>query len=131
MPRVSDEDWPRIASVVTRVPHGVLATIGAADLPHGVLVNPFAWGAARMVVVFSRPLAAKVRHVRSRPSASVTLQEGTGYLTIAGAVRVEDDPAVLSELVGCFEAKYGRAPRTRTDRVALVLAPQVVLGALG
>lgn len=130
MPQVTPADWPRIEQVIGRVRHGVLTTVAADATPHSVLVNPFVLPACRLVVVFSRAGAAKVRHLRARPVASIALQEGTGYLSVSGPCRLSDEDSTLLELASHFEAKYGRPPRGHGARVAILLEATRMLGAL-
>jgi general stress protein 26 len=130
MPRVTPSDWPRIEQVIARVRHGVLTTVAEDGAPHSVLVNPFAVPASGLVVVFSRARAVKIRHLRTQPVASIALQEGTGYLSVAGPCHLASDQGTLLELASYFEAKYKRPPRGHGDRVAIVLKVATMLGAL-
>jgi len=130
VPLVRIADRPRIARVVTRVRHGVLTTVAGDGMPHSVLVNPFVVPNDGLVAVFSRGHAAKVRHLRHRAVASLALQEGTGYLSVAGPCRIVEEDHVLIELASHFEAKYERPPRSGGDQVAILIEPATMLGSL-
>ena len=104
-----------------------LTTLRPDGSPHVVAVG-FSYdpadGVAR-VITFAG--SRKARHAAAGGRAAVCQVDGRRWLTLEGAVRLVTDAAGVAVAVAGYAARY-RPPKERTDRVALEIAVDRVLG---
>ncbi len=71
----------------------------------------------------------KARTVAARPGSAVAVchVDGGEWLTFYGRATVENEPGEVAEAVERYAARY-RPPKTRDDRVVIVIAVERVVG---
>jgi F420H(2)-dependent biliverdin reductase len=107
---------------------GTLTTQRADGSPHVVPVG-FAYDPdERVVRVISAGTSQKVVNAdRDGTRAAVCQVDGGRWLTLEGPVHVRREPEEVARAESAYEARY-QTPRERTDRVAIVIAVERVMG---
>ncbi|MCL5972977.1 MAG: pyridoxamine 5'-phosphate oxidase family protein [Ferrimicrobium sp.] len=121
----------RIIEALKRVRHGLLATITPTMSVHTVLVNPFWVEGSQAVGVFSRRRAQKIVNLSHCASATITLVEGSRYLSLMGSASVVETQVDVDACFEAFHEKYQRSPVQAPDRVLILLRVERTLGLLG
>lgn len=104
-----------------------LTTLRADGSPHVVPVG-FAYDPAqRLVRIISADGSQKVRNAERGGRAAVSQVDGGRWLTLEGTVRVRREPQAVTAAEAAYAARY-QAPRERTDRVAIEISVDRVLG---
>ena len=106
-----------------------LTTLRADGSPHVVAVG-FSWDPEpRLARVITFASSRKARNLRDRPGtrAAVSQVDGGRWLTLEGTAVVTDEPSRVAEAVRRYAERY-RQPGERTDRVAIEIAVDRVLG---
>ena len=106
-----------------------LTTFRPDGSPHVVPVG-FSYDAdARTVRVITWAASRKARNVAERPGgrAVVSQVDGGRWLSREGVATVTDDPERVADAVAGYAARY-RQPGERTDRVAIEIAVDRILG---
>jgi PPOX class probable F420-dependent enzyme len=104
-----------------------LTTLRADGSPHVVPVG-FGYDAeARIVRIISFAGSQKVVNALRGGRAAVSQVDGGRWLTIEGTVTATDDPDRVAAAVAAYAARY-REPSERTDRVAIEIAVDRILG---
>jgi PPOX class probable F420-dependent enzyme len=106
-----------------------LTTLRPDGSPHVVAVG-FTWDPdARLVRVITFAPSRKARNLVVSPGsrAAVCQVDGGRWLTLEGTATVTDEPAAVAEAVRRYAERY-RQPGERTDRVAIEIAVDRVLG---
>ena len=107
-----------------------LATITTLREDGSAHVTPvgFTWdGEAGLVRIITFAAARKVAHLREHPRAVVCQVDGGRWLTLEGTATVTDDPERVAAAVERYGTRY-RVPGERTDRVAIEIAVDRILG---
>lgn len=107
---------------------GTLTTQRADGSPHVVPVG-FAYDPAERVVrIISAGSSQKVVNAaRAGARAAVCQVDGGRWLTLEGPVGVLRTPDDVARAEAAYEARY-QAPRERSDRVAIVIDVERVMG---
>lgn len=107
---------------------GTLTTQRADGSPHVVPVG-FAYDPdERTVRVISAGTSQKVVNAdRAGARAAVCQVDGGRWLTLEGPVQVRREPEQVARAESAYEARY-QTPRERTDRVAIVIDVERVMG---
>ena len=125
-------------SFLEEVHFGTLATVNPQGIPSQVLVWYMLDGSDILV---STPAASyKVRNLRSKPWASLSISEGPRYLTVRGRTTIDEDPArgialyrqIATRYLGAEAAAQWLAQASRrgaADRFTLRLRIEHVIGA--
>lgn len=104
-----------------------LTTLRADGSPHVVPVG-YSFDPVDVVVrVITFADAVKARNAARGGRAAVSQVDGGRWLTLEGPVRLVTDPAGVAEAVAGYTARY-REPKQRTDRVAIEIAVDRVMG---
>ena len=104
-----------------------LTTLRPDGSPHVVAVG-FSYDPADEVArVITFADSRKARHATIGGRAAVCQVDGRRWLTLEGAVRLVTDVERVAVAVAGYAARY-RPPKERTDRVALEIAVDRVLG---
>ena len=104
-----------------------LTTLRPDGSPHVVAVG-FSYDPADEVArVITFADSRKARHATIGGRAAVCQVDGRRWLTLEGAVRLVTDAEGVAVAVAGYAARY-RPPKERTDRVALEIAVDRVLG---
>lgn len=104
-----------------------LTTLRADGSPHVVPVG-FAYDPAqRLVRIISADRSQKVRNAERGGRAAVSQVDGGRWLTLEGTVRVRREGQAVTAAEAAYAARY-QAPRERTDRVAIEISVDRVLG---
>jgi PPOX class probable F420-dependent enzyme len=104
-----------------------LTTLRADGSPHVVPVG-FGYDAeARIVRIISFAGSQKVVNALRGGRAAVSQVDGGRWLTLEGTVTATDDPDRVAAAVAAYAARY-REPSERTDRVAIEIAVDRILG---
>jgi F420H(2)-dependent biliverdin reductase len=104
-----------------------LTTLRADGSPHVVAVG-FSFDAASGVVrVITFAGSRKARHAAAGGRAAVCQVDGGRWLTLEGPVRLVTHPEDVAVAVAGYTARY-RPPKERTDRVAIEIGVDRVLG---
>jgi len=121
-------DLPEMVLAFLRERHlATLSTLRADVSPHVVPVG-FAFDADEgLVRVISAAGSQKVSNAERGGRAAVCQAQGARWLTLEGPVRVEREPEQVSRAEAAYADRY-QQPRERTDRVAIVIAVDRVLG---
>jgi F420H(2)-dependent biliverdin reductase len=126
---LDSKDLPDEALAMLRERHLATLTTPRADgSPHVVPVG-FAFDPAEHVVrIISAGGSQKVRNAeRVGARAAVCQVDGGRWLTLEGRVRVERDAESVAQAEQAYAARY-QAPRERSDRVAIVIDVDRVMG---
>jgi PPOX class probable F420-dependent enzyme len=112
---------------------GALTVLRPDGSPHVAPVG-FTFDAERgLVRIITFAGSRKVAHIRAgsaggaQPRAAVCQVDGGRWLTLEGPVSVTDAPTAVAEAVARYASRY-RQPGERTDRVAIEIAVDRVLG---
>lgn len=109
---------PRLATLSTQRPDGSI---------HVVPVG-FTWdNAAHVVRVITFASSVKAENLRLGGRAAVSQVDGGRWLTLEGVARVTDDPTGVARAVDGYAERY-RRPKERTDRVAIEIAVDRIMG---
>ncbi len=104
-----------------------LTTLRADGSPHVVPVG-FGYDAeARIVRIISFAGSQKVVNALRGGRAAVSQVDGGRWLTLEGTVTATDDAERVAAAVAAYAARY-REPSERTDRVAIEIAVDRILG---
>ena len=104
-----------------------LTTLRPDGSPHVVAVG-FSYDPADEVArVITFADSRKARHAATGGRAAVCQVDGRRWLTLEGAVRLVTDAEGVAVAVAGYAARY-RQPKERTDRVAVEIAVDRVLG---
>ena len=104
-----------------------LTTLRADGSPHVVPVG-FAYDPTeRLVRIISADGSQKVRNAERNGRAAVSQVDGGRWLTLEGTIDVRRSPDAVAEAEAAYAARY-QAPRERTDRVAIEIRVDRVLG---
>lgn len=104
-----------------------LATLRPDGTPHVVPVG-FSYDVdARVARIITARSSRKAANIAGRPRAAVTQIDGGRWLTLEGDALVTDDPARVEEAERRYGERY-QAPRPRTDRVAIEITVDRILG---
>ncbi len=104
-----------------------LTTLRPDGSPHVVAVG-FSYDPADEVArVITFADSRKARHATTGGRAAVCQVDGRRWLTLEGAVRLVTDADGVAVAVAGYAARY-RQPKERTDRVAVEIAVDRVLG---
>jgi F420H(2)-dependent biliverdin reductase len=124
--RAADLDRADLAFLAER--HlATLTTLRPDGSPHVVAVG-FSYDPADEVArVITFADSRKARHAATGGRAAVCQVDGRRWLTLEGTVRLVTDAAGVAAAVTRYAARY-RPPKERTDRVALEIAVDRVLG---
>jgi F420H(2)-dependent biliverdin reductase len=105
-------------------PH--VSPVGFSFDPAAGLVRIITFAGARKVAHLRSALAAATGGVAT-PRAAVCQLDGARWLTLEGAASVTDAPDAVADAVAGYAARY-RQPGERTDRVAIEIAVDRILG---
>ena len=104
-----------------------LTTLRPDGSPHVVPVG-FAYDPSERVVrIISGDGSRKVAHVDHGGRAAVCQVDGGRWLTLEGPAHVERDPDDVARAERAYAERY-QAPRERSDRVAIVIAVDRIMG---
>jgi PPOX class probable F420-dependent enzyme len=104
-----------------------LTTLRPDGSPHVVPVG-FAYDPSERVVrIISGDGSRKVAHVDHDGRAAVCQVDGRRWLTLEGPAHVERDPDDVERAERAYAERY-QAPRERSDRVAIVIAVDRIMG---
>jgi PPOX class probable F420-dependent enzyme len=105
-----------------------LTTMRADGSPHVVPVG-FSWDdSQRTVRIITFEPSTKVSNVlRGNTRAAVSQVDGGRWLTLEGVARVTRDPAEVKLALDGYARRY-REPSTRSDRVAIEISVDRVMG---
>lgn len=104
-----------------------LTTLRADGSPHVVPVG-FAYDASeRLVRVISAAGSQKVRNAERGGRAAVSQVDGRRWLTLEGVARVDRSESGVRAAEAAYAGRY-QEPRPRTDRVAVLIAVDRMLG---
>jgi hypothetical protein len=105
-----------------------LTTLRADSSPHVVPVG-FSWDdSQRTVRIITFEPSTKVSNVlRGNTRAAVSQVDGGRWLTLEGVARVTRDPAEVKLALDGYARRY-REPSTRSDRVAIEISVDRVMG---
>jgi F420H(2)-dependent biliverdin reductase len=105
-----------------------LTTLRADGSPHVVPVG-FSWDdSQRTVRIITFEPSTKVSNVlRGNTRAAVSQVDGGRWLTLEGVARVTRDPAEVKLALDGYARRY-REPSTRSDRVAIEISVDRVMG---
>ncbi len=118
-----------VVSFLTERHLGTLTTLRADGSPHVVAIA-FTWdGEAGLARVISFADSRKARNLLTSPGsrAAVCQVDGGRWLTLEGPAELTDDPERVAEAVRRYTERY-RPPKERTDRVAIEIRVDRVLG---
>jgi PPOX class probable F420-dependent enzyme len=118
---------PEILAFLVERHLATLTTLRADGSPHVVPVG-FAYDPAeRLVRIISADGSQKVRNAERGGRAAVSQVDGGRWLTLEGTVRVRREPEAVADAEAAYTARY-QPPRERTDRVAIEISVDRVLG---
>lgn len=104
-----------------------LVTMRADGSPHVVPVG-FSWDVnERIVRIITFASSVKYRNALRGGRAVVSQVDGGRWLTLEGTVSGTDDPQRVALAVAGYVARY-RQPGERTDRVAIEIAVDTIMG---
>lgn len=106
-----------------------LTTSRADGTPHVVPVG-FTFDTAEcMVRIITFEGSQKVINARREGRAAVCQIDGPNWITLEGSIRATTDPDDIRRAVEAYSARY-RQPKERSDRVALEIRVDRVLGTI-
>lgn len=118
---------PEILGFLAERHLATLTTLRADGSPHVVPVG-FAYDPTeRLVRIISADGSQKVRNAERRGRAAVSQVDGGRWLTLEGTIDVRRTPDAVAAAEAAYAARY-QAPRERTDRVAIEIRVDRVLG---
>lgn len=118
---------PEILGFLAERHLATLTTLRADGSPHVVPVG-FAYDPTeRLVRIISADGSQKVRNAERRGRAAVSQVDGGRWLTLEGTIDVRRTPDAVASAEAAYAARY-QAPRERTDRVAIEIRVDRVLG---
>ena len=118
---------PEILGFLAERHLATLTTLRADGSPHVVPVG-FAYDPTdRLVRIISADGSQKVRNAERNGRAAVSQVDGGRWLTLEGMVSVRRDADAVAAAEAAYAARY-QAPRERTDRVAIEISVDRVLG---
>ena len=119
---------PEITAFLTERHLASLTTMRADGSPHVVPVG-FSWDdSQRTVRIITFEPSTKVSNVlRGNTRAAVSQVDGGRWLTLEGVARVTRDPAEVKLALDGYARRY-REPSTRSDRVAIEISVDRVMG---
>ena len=118
---------PEILAFLAERHLATLTTLRADGSPHVVPVG-FAYDPTdRLVRIISADGSQKVRNAEREGRAAVSQVDGGLWLTLEGTVRVRRGHDAVAAAEAAYTARY-QAPRERTDRVAIEISVDRVLG---
>ena len=118
---------PEILAFLAERHLATLTTLRADGSPHVVPVG-FAYDPTdRLVRIISADGSQKVRNAEREGRAAVSQVDGGRGLTLEGTVRVGRGHDAVAAAEAAYTARY-QAPRERTDRVAIEISVDRVLG---
>jgi PPOX class probable F420-dependent enzyme len=118
---------PEMTAFLTERHLATLTTLRADGSPHVVAVG-FSYDAAAGVArVITFAPSVKARNAARGGRAAVSQVDGGRWLTLEGVARLVTDPAGIAAAVAGYAARY-RQPKERSDRVAIEIAVDRVLG---
>ncbi len=112
----------------------VLATIGADSLPQQTVM----WYELRDDTIVMNTMAGRLKErlLRQDPRASICVEDGQRFVTIAGPIRFVDDAATAQEDIRSLAVRYNgvesgdrqaRESFSKQHRISLYLSPQRIL----
>lgn len=104
-----------------------LTTLRPDGSPHVVAVGFTYAPEERVARVITFAGSVKARNAAPGGRAAVCQVDGGRWLTLEGEVRVTSEPAAVADAVARYAARY-RDPKERTDRVAIEIAVDRILG---
>jgi PPOX class probable F420-dependent enzyme len=118
---------PEILAFLAERHLATLTTLRADGSPHVVPVG-FAYDPDdRVVRIISADGSQKVRNAERGGRAAVSQVDGGRWLTLEGTATVRRDPDAVAAAEAAYTARY-QPPRERTDRVAIEISVDRVLG---
>lgn len=118
---------PEILGFLAERHLATLTTLRADGSPHVVPVG-FAYDPTdRLVRIISADGSQKVRNAERNGRAAVSQVDGGRWLTLEGTVSVSRDADAVAAAEAAYAGRY-QAPRERTDRVAIEIRVDRVLG---
>lgn len=118
---------PEILGFLAERHLATLTTLRADGSPHVVPVG-FAYDPTeRLVRIISADGSQKVRNAERNGRAAVSQVDGGRWLTLEGTIDVRRTPDAVAAAEAAYAARY-QAPRERTDRVAIEIRVDRVLG---
>lgn len=118
---------PEILAFLAERHLATLTTLRADGSPHVVPVG-FAYDPdARVVRIISADGSQKVRNAERGGRAAVSQVDGGRWLTLEGTATVRRAPDAVAAAEAAYTARY-QPPRERTDRVAIEISVDRVLG---
>lgn len=121
-------DLPTVALEFLTERHlATLATLRADGSPHVVPVGFSYDPDSALVRIISFASSQKVANARRGGRCAVTQVDGGRWLSLEGTSSVTDDPDRVQLAIDGYAARY-RQPGERTDRVAIEIAVDRVLG---
>jgi len=104
-----------------------LTTLRPDGSPHVVAVGFTYAPEERIARVITFAGSVKARNATRGGRAAVCQVDGGRWLTLEGEVRVTSEPAAVADAVARYGVRY-RDPKQRTDRVAIEIAVDRILG---
>ncbi|MGA1345135.1 MAG: pyridoxamine 5'-phosphate oxidase family protein [Ilumatobacteraceae bacterium] len=118
---------PEVLAFLAERHLATLTTLRSDGSPHVVPVG-FAYDpVAQVVRIISADGSQKVRNAERGGRAAVSQVDGGRWLTLEGTVTVRRDPDAVAAAEAAYTARY-QPPRERTDRVAIEISVDRVLG---
>ena len=118
---------PEVLAFLAERHLATLTTLRSDGSPHVVPVG-FAYDPdARVVRIISADGSQKVRNAERGGRAAVSQVDGGRWLTLEGTATVRRDPDAVAAAEAAYTARY-QPPRERTDRVAIEISVDRVLG---
>lgn len=118
---------PEVTAFLTERHLAALVTMRADGSPHVVPVG-FSWDAPALTVrIITFASSVKYKNALRGGRAAVSQVDGGRWLTLEGTVSGTDDPQRVALAVAGYAARY-RQPGERTDRVAIEIAVDTIMG---
>ncbi|MEY2974383.1 MAG: hypothetical protein RIR49_803 [Actinomycetota bacterium] len=118
---------PEVLAFLAERHLATLTTLRSDGSPHVVPVG-FAYDpVAQVVRIISADGSQKVRNAERGGRAAVSQVDGGRWLTLEGTATVRRDPDAVAAAEAAYTARY-QPPRERTDRVAIEISVDRVLG---
>jgi F420H(2)-dependent biliverdin reductase len=122
-----DDVSPAVIDFLTERHLATLTTLRPDGSPHVVPVGFSYDHPARVVRIITFAGSVKARNAARGGRAAVSQVDGGRWLTLEGTVRLVTDPDGVAEAVRGYAARY-REPKQRSDRVAIVIEVDAMLG---
>ena len=118
---------PEMLAFLTERHLATLTTLRADGSPHVVPVGFSYDSEAGLVRIITFARSVKAHHAARNARAAVSQVDGGRWATLEGVSRLVDDPQSVALAVAGYATRY-RQPGVRTDRVAIEIAVDKVMG---